>query len=78
MKKTKSVTNVVNIAAPKRSTLDGEIVKLSAITRELLHAADPATRKAVLLLIAHTSGMKQKHVKRVLEAASQLARKYVP
>ncbi len=62
----------------RKHTLQGEIVQLSKVTRDLLHAADPATRKAVLLLISHTSGLSQKKVKIVLEAASQLARKYVP
>ncbi len=79
MKKSGDVHNTVNIMHTRATNgLGQEITKLSAVTRDLLHAADPATRKSILLLISHTCGVKQKHVKRVLEAASQLQRKYVP
>jgi hypothetical protein len=75
-----TVPEVPSITPKKRKKTDltEEIKKLSAVTRDLLHDADPATRKAVLLLISHTCGLKQKDVKKVLEAASHLARKYAP
>jgi 2-phospho-L-lactate guanylyltransferase (CobY/MobA/RfbA family) len=57
------------------SDLNAEISDLSRATKQALDA-DPATRKAILCLIAHTCGLKQKQVKQVMVAASHLARKY--
>lgn len=54
------------------------IEKMSTVAHDLLHNVDPATRKATILLIAHTSGLRQKDVKKAIVAMSQLKRKYAP
>lgn len=72
------VTNVTNITNHVHNDLGREITQLSKAARSVLHGADPATRKAILLLIAHTCDVKQKDVKKVLNAVSELQRKYAP
>ena len=73
-----TVVNNVTIHERPRTDLTRAIGKLYEVAGELLHAADPATRKSVLLLIVHVSGLKQRDVKKVLIAASELKRKYAP
>ncbi len=62
----------------KTAAMQEQIRQLSETARMVLDDGDPATRKAILLLVAHTCGLKQKHVKKVFVAARELSRKYVP
>jgi hypothetical protein len=73
-----AVLPVPQITNHVHNDLGRTIKAFSKAARDLLQGADPATRKAVLLLIAHTCNVKQKDVKKVLHAASELQRKYVP
>lgn len=71
------VTNIINQAEGRRPDLDRELCSLSDAARSVLEMRSPAARKAVLLLLSHTCGLKQKHVKKMLVAARELNRKYV-
>lgn len=57
-------------------SINDEIDCISTAARRLLEC-DPATRKAILLLVAHVAGMKEKHVKKALEATREISRKYL-
>lgn len=78
MAKGNVTNNVVMSARMGTTAMEEQIRHLSETARMVLDDGDPATRKAILLLISHTCGLKQKHVKKVFMAARELRRKYVP